>query len=99
MKKLLIVCLIVFLLISPVAAQTHTITVDEKKIMGSSSTASANYICIVGKQHATSNNGVYWEEYVVSIEDYDKIEYGSTITLERDGMLYKLVKVTNDIGW
>ena len=91
MKKILIICLIIFLFISPVAAQTHTIHVDEKKIMGSSSTAEANYICIVGAQHAESNQGIYWEEYVVSIEDYDKIEYGSTITLERDGMFYKLV--------
>ena len=96
MKKLLIVCLIAFLLISPVAAKTHTIDVDEKRIIGSSSTASANYICIVGEQR---DDGLLWEEYVVSIEDYDKIECGSTITLEREGMLYKLVKVTNDIEW
>lgn len=88
MKKILIICLIAFLLISPVAAQTHTIIVDEKKIMGSSSTASANYICIVGQRHCGDD---LWEEYVVSIEDYDKIEYDSTITLERDGMVYKLV--------
>ena len=91
MKKLLIVCLIAFLLISPVAAETHTIHVDEKKIMGSSPTAVANYICIVGQQHALSNQGLLWEEYVVGIEDYDKIEYGTEIKLERDGMLYRLV--------
>lgn len=92
MKKLLIVCLIVFLLISPVAAETHKIYVDEKVIKGNG----LGSMYIVGENHG---NNWCWEEYIVTEETYNKIQYGTDIELElAENGYYRLISENiNDI--
>lgn len=96
MRKWLIACLIVFLLISPVAA-AHTIQVDEKRIEGKNGAE----IYIVGELHSKIASGTMWEEYCVSADDYDKINYGDTITLEHDAgsFIFKLTSSKPQDWW
>ena len=84
MRKLLIILLIIFLLISPVAA-SHTIRVDEKKILGvGTCTASGSFICVIGESINGFTDSNCFEEYPISLDDYDKIDIGDTVTLEKE---------------
>lgn len=74
----LIICLIALLIILPVVA-THEIEVNEKRIEGCSPN---KCLYIIGEQHSIKAYGLDWEEYAVSAEDYEKINYGDKITLE-----------------
>lgn len=97
MRKWLIVCLIAFLLISPVAGAQHQIRVDEKRIEGHNGAQ----IYIVGEQKCEPVYGLLWEEYCVSVDDYDKINYGDKITLEHDtaSYIFKLVSSEQYNWW
>lgn len=78
----LIICLIALLIILPVAA-THEIEVNEKRIEGCGDYSSWDKcVYIIGEQHSTATYGLEWEEYAVSAEDYDKINYGDKVVLE-----------------
>lgn len=92
MRKWLIVCLIAFLLISPVAAEQVTITVEEKRIEGG--------VFVVGENHGKIAYSKLWEEYPVSADDYAKINYGDKITLEHNSgaNLFKLASSESQ-GW
>lgn len=95
MKKLLIACLIAFLLISPVAAETHKIHVDEKVIRGNG----LGSMYIVGDNHGSTWDSLCWEEYMVTEETYNKIQYGTDIELElAESGYYRLIgENMNDI--
>ena len=88
-RKLLIICLITVLLVSPVAAEQVTIQVDSKHIIGMGSGRisldpenSINVVYLLSeRKHGTYDNYIL-QEYPVSIQDYCKVRIGDTVTLE-----------------
>lgn len=79
MRKYVIIFIIAFLLISPVAAGPH-FRVSQKRIEGNG--GQPGYICIVGNE---------WEEYPVSQQDYNQINVGNEIRLEYDESMHHWV--------
>lgn len=87
-KKIVFCCLIVLLLIIPVSA-SHDITIHEKRVIGNGD----NITFVIGQQLGKSIDSTSWEEYPVSIGDYEKIQIGDEITIDGYNETSKLFSV------
>lgn len=87
-KKIVFLGLICLLFIAPVFA-SHDIVVSEKRVIGDGD----NMIFIIGEKVSKTNDGTSWEEYPVSIGDYEKIKIGDKITVDGYNETSKLFSI------
>lgn len=87
-KKIIFCCLIFLLLIVPVFA-SHDIVIGEKRIIGNGD----NITFIIGQQLGMAPDATSWEEYPVSIGDYEKLQIGDRITVDGYNETTKLFSV------
>lgn len=87
-KKIIFCCLILLLLVMPVFA-SHDIVIDEKRVIANEN----NIIFIIGRQTSMTPDGTCWEEYPISIGDYEKLQIGDRITVDGYNETTKLFSV------
>lgn len=87
-KKIVVLGLIFLLFIIPVSA-SHDIFISEKRVIGDGD----NMIFIIGDKLSKTTDGTSWEEYPVSIEDYEKIQIGDKITVDGYNETSKLFSI------
>lgn len=87
-KKIIFCCLILLLLIVPVFA-SHDIFIDEKRVIANGD----NITFIIGQKLSKTTDGKSWEEYPVSIGDYEKLQIGDKITVDGYNETSKLFSV------
>ena len=87
-KKIVFCCLIFLLLIMPVCA-SHDIIIDEKKVIANGD----NITFVIGQKVSKTSDSTSWEEYPVSIGDYEKLQIGDKITVDGYNETSKLFSV------
>lgn len=88
LEKIVFCCLVSLLLIVPVFA-SHDIVVDEKRVIGNGD----NITFIIGEKLHKAADGTSWEEYPISIGDYEKLQIGDKITVDGYNKTTKLFSV------
>lgn len=87
-KKIVFCCLVFLLLIMPVFA-SHDIVIDEKRVIANGD----NITFVIGKQLGMVTSSTCWEEYPVSIGDYEKLQIGDVVTVDGYNETSKLFSV------
>ena len=87
-KKVIIVFLLIFFLMWPVCA-SHDIIIDEKKVIANGD----NITFVIGQKVSKTSDSTSWEEYPVSIGDYEKLQIGDKITVDGYNETSKLFSV------
>lgn len=76
------------LLIMPIFA-SHDIVIDEKRVIANGD----NITFIIGHQISMTSDGTCWEEYPVTVGDYEKIQIGDRITVDGYNETTKLFSI------
>ena len=87
-KKIVFCCLVFLLLVVPVFA-SHDIVIDEKRVIGNGD----NITFVIGQQLGMSYDSTGWEEYPISVGDYEKLQIGDKITVDGYNETSKLFSV------
>ena len=87
-KKIVFCCLIFLLLIIPVYA-SHDIVIGEKRVIANGD----NITFVIGEKVSKTADGTGWEEYPVSIGDYEKLQIGDKVTVDGYNETSKLFSV------
>lgn len=87
-KKIVFCCLVFLLLIVPVFA-SHDIVIDEKRVIGNGD----NITFIIGQHLGMYYDSTAWEEYPISVGDYEKLQIGDKITVDGYNETSKLFSV------
>ena len=87
-KKIIFCCLILLLLIVPISA-SHDIVINEKKVIGNGD----NITFIIGQQLGKSIDSTCWEEYPITVGDYEKLQIGDKVTVDGYNETNKLFSI------
>lgn len=87
-KKIIFCCLMVLLLIIPVSA-SHDIVIHEKRVIGNGD----NITFIIGQQLGKSIDSTCWEEYPITVGDYEKLQIGDKVTVDGYNETNKLFSI------